>query len=80
MTLWEVSFDLGKFSLSFLDLNITPEGIIERDEIVFRNCLQNNIPIMMVLSGGYQRDNAEVIAKSVKNLYEKFNFNSELIV
>ncbi len=32
----------------------------------------------MLLSGGYQIENAEIIAKSIKNLYEKFNLNSEI--
>jgi hypothetical protein len=36
-------------------------------------CLKENIPICMVLSGGYQKINAEVIANSIKNLYEKFD-------
>lgn len=30
----------------------------------------------MVLSGGYQKINAEVIAKSIKNLYDKFDKNT----
>lgn len=58
-------------------MNLSSTGIIERDEIVFRSCLQNNIPIMMVLSGGYQIENAEIIAKSIKNLYEKFNLHAD---
>ena len=33
---------------------------------------------MMLLSGGYQMENAEIIARSIKNLYEKFNLNSDL--
>lgn len=36
-------------------------------------CIKNNIPVVMVLSGGYQKVNAKVIANSIKNLYEKFD-------
>jgi hypothetical protein len=36
-------------------------------------CLKNNVPICMVLSGGYQKINAKVIADSIKNLYDKFD-------
>lgn len=46
-------------------------GVIERDEIVFKYARSRNIPITMVLSGGYQRSNAEVIANSISNLHQK---------
>lgn len=52
-------------------MSITPQGIVERDEIVFTNARQNNIPILMVLSGGYQLNNARVIANSIQNLKRK---------
>lgn len=34
-------------------LNISEQGIIDRDETVFRECFDENIPVVMVLSGGY---------------------------
>ena len=46
-------------------------GVIERDETVFRWARSRNSPITMVLSGGYQRSNAEVIANSLNNLHQK---------
>eukprot|EP00698_Gefionella_okellyi_P006878 TRINITY_DN1660_c0_g1_i1.p1 TRINITY_DN1660_c0_g1~~TRINITY_DN1660_c0_g1_i1.p1 ORF type:complete len:288 (+),score=44.67 TRINITY_DN1660_c0_g1_i1:236-1099(+) len=49
-------------------LDVSEQGIIQRDEIVFREAMARNIPIVMLLSGGYQRSNAEVIAKSIDNL------------
>ena len=55
------------------NLNITKNGIIQRDEIVFKHALNNKIPILMVLSGGYQLQNAPTIAESLTNLIEKFN-------
>lgn len=47
------------------------QGIIERDEIVFRKARHLSIPIFMVLSGGYQRVTARVIADSILNLRSK---------
>ena len=34
-------------------LSITEQGIIMRDELIFKHCLERNIPIVMILSGGY---------------------------
>jgi histone deacetylase 11 len=52
-------------------LNITASGIIERDEIVFRNCRERHIPIVMVLSGGYTQESAQIISNSIMNLIDK---------
>lgn len=54
-------------------LNISPEGIIKRDEMMFQLAKQvYKVPIVMLLSGGYQRTNAPVIADSIENLISKF--------
>jgi histone deacetylase 11 len=34
-------------------LNISPQGIVMRDEAVFQECFDAKVPIVMVLSGGY---------------------------
>ena len=39
-----------------------------RDFLVFSEARRRGIPIVMVTSGGYQRNNAEVIANSILNL------------
>ena len=52
-------------------LKVTKEGIITRDEVVFNLCKQRNIPIVMVLSGGYTLQSAEIITTSLKNLHNK---------
>jgi histone deacetylase 11 len=52
--------------------NITEGGVIKRDEIVFDNAFKFGIPVVMLLSGGYQKKSARVISKSIKNLFEKF--------
>ena len=55
-------------------LNITEDGIIARDELVVRHCYQDNkVPIVMLLSGGYQISNAPVIAESIRNLCKQFD-------
>lgn len=57
------------------DLSITEEGIIKRDEFVFKNAFDNKIPILMVLSGGYDRKSGYIIAKSINNLIVKYGLN-----
>lgn len=54
-------------------MNISAEGIMERDRIVFQQCLDKQIPVVMLLSGGYQKSNAEVIARSIANLKQSLN-------
>lgn len=52
-------------------LNISQDGIIHRDEMVFRFAKQQGIPIVMTLSGGYTKESAQIIGKSIANLLEK---------
>jgi len=54
------------------DLMVSADGIIQRDEMVFREAMQKKIPVVMLLSGGYQQSNARVIADSIVNLNQKF--------
>ncbi|XP_058451615.1 histone deacetylase 11 [Malaya genurostris] len=49
-------------------LDITPAGVIERDEIVFQMAQARHVPLVMLLSGGYLRSSARVIADSILNL------------
>ncbi|TAL27560.1 MAG: histone deacetylase [Alphaproteobacteria bacterium] len=53
-------------------LDITPEGVIKRDEMVFGYALDRKVPIVMLLSGGYQRSTVQVISDSILNLKKKF--------
>jgi histone deacetylase 11 len=52
--------------------SISAEGIQMRDQIVFDLAFKYQVPILMVLSGGYLKKNASVIAASVNNIYKKF--------
>ena len=54
------------FSLVFLC-----QGIVKRDEIVFRAARRRGIPILMVTSGGYQKKTARIIADSILNLHHQ---------
>lgn len=45
--------------------------MIKRDEIVFDNAKIRNIPIVMLLSGGYTRQSPHVITNSILNLRDK---------
>jgi histone deacetylase 11 len=49
-------------------MGITAEGIVERDELVFKSALERNIPILMLLSGGYTRGSAKIIGRSIENI------------
>lgn len=51
-------------------MGITHAGIVKRDEIVFRNAVQREIPILMLLSGGYTKKSALIITDSIENLLE----------
>ena len=56
-------------------LGVSQEGLIERDEMVFQFALGKGVPILMLLSGGYQLINAQVIAQSIDNLAEKLHLD-----
>ena len=51
---------------------ITAKGLIKRDEIVFHYAFNKNVPIVMVFGGGYQKNNARIIADSITNLDQQF--------
>lgn len=52
-------------------LKISPDGVISRDEKVFRFAKEKKIPLVMLTSGGYMKTSARVIADSVVNLSKK---------
>eukprot|EP00271_Cylindrocystis_brebissonii_P023125 TRINITY_DN9381_c0_g1_i3.p2 TRINITY_DN9381_c0_g1~~TRINITY_DN9381_c0_g1_i3.p2 ORF type:complete len:125 (-),score=28.41 TRINITY_DN9381_c0_g1_i3:178-552(-) len=49
-------------------LKVSAEGVAQRDEMVFAYAREAKIPILMLTSGGYQKNNAKVIADSIANL------------
>lgn len=54
------------------NLQVTPQGVIARDELVFRFAFETKSPILMLLSGGYQQSNGPLIGQSIVNLARKF--------
>jgi hypothetical protein len=55
----------------------SPVGVITRDSEVFSRAFEREIPIVMLLSGGYQPNNAQVIASSIAQLDQKFQLIKE---
>lgn len=56
---------------------VPPQGIVKRDELVFRVVRGRQVPILMVTSGGYQKRTARIIADSILNLYSLGLIGSE---
>jgi histone deacetylase 11 len=56
------------------NLHISAQGVVMRDQLVFSRVLEREqpIPLLMVLSGGYQHSNAPCIAESIVNLSRRF--------
>lgn len=52
-------------------MKLSKQDIIDRDEFIFDQAKQHNIPLCMTLSGGYTRKSAEIIGSSLENLYQK---------
>jgi histone deacetylase 11 len=52
-------------------VSITQQGVIDRDFLVMNTFIKKNIPIVMVLSGGYSQESVQVICESLKNIYNK---------
>ncbi|XP_075795787.1 histone deacetylase 11 isoform X5 [Pelodiscus sinensis] len=59
-------------------LAISPQGIVKRDEVVFKAARSHRIPILMVTSGGYQKRTARIIADSILNLHNLGLIDKEL--
>lgn len=57
-------------------LNITRNGVIERDLIVFKAVRNRSIPIVMLLSGGFSKIAAEAVGSSITRLHEEGLINS----
>jgi len=49
-------------------MRISKAGIIERDYFVFEQAIGKQIPILMVLSGGYSEESAEIIGQSIEQI------------
>mmetsp|Transcript_19899 Transcript_19899/g.36748 ORF Transcript_19899/g.36748 Transcript_19899/m.36748 type:complete len:387 (+) Transcript_19899:4229-5389(+) len=54
------------------NLSLSRQAIIRRDHTVFEAGISKSIPVVMLLSGGYQQSNAPVIADSIQSLMQHF--------
>ncbi|MEG3619372.1 histone deacetylase [Magnetovibrio sp. PR-2] len=54
-------------------LDVSPEGMAARDLAVFLAAKELEIPIVMTLSGGYQKSNADHIGKSIIGILTAFD-------
>lgn len=52
--------------------DVSEQGVIKRDELVFQAAIENKIPILMLLAGGYTKESSLVISNSINNLQNKF--------
>ncbi len=50
-------------------MKVSEEGVKQRDAFVFQQARQRNIPIAMVLSGGYSKRSASAISESINILF-----------
>ncbi|OCQ96616.1 deacylase [Limnothrix sp. PR1529] len=51
-------------------LDISAQGVLSRDILVFKTLLELKIPFVMVLSGGYTKDSYLLIANSIRYLID----------
>lgn len=58
-------------------MKVSAAGVAARDEMVFQAAADAGVPICMVLSGGYARNNYRVVAASLANLLRKFRLVGE---
>lgn len=49
-------------------LDVSPEGVLERDLFVVQTLRGRGIPTVMLLSGGYTRESYKLVARSVGEL------------
>jgi histone deacetylase 11 len=53
-------------------LQISEQGILERDKLVFKTLIDANIPLIMLPSGGYSKMSHILIANSIKYILENW--------
>ncbi len=53
------------------DFELTPDGIVQRDALVFAEAARRNVPIVMVLGGGYTDQAWNVQYRSIASLIEE---------
>lgn len=54
-------------------LEMTPAGIVARDAMIVKQCVDHNVPVVLTLSGGYSPDAWRAQYQSIKNLIESYS-------
>ena len=71
---WLCQFKVMKGSTETLLLecrmDVSADGMAERDWRVWKKCRDQGVPVVMLLSGGYARGNAQIVAKSLARILE----------
>ncbi len=60
-------------------MEMTPQGIAERDSMVVDECVQRNIPVVMTLGGGYSEGAWEAQYASIRRIIIKHGLNGRPI-
>ena len=58
-------------------LKMTPEGIVNRDHAIVKECVKRKLPVVLTLSGGYSPEAWKSQYMSIKNLIEVYELTSE---
>ncbi len=70
-----VFFQAGCDTLSgdpLASLEMTEEGIIERDGMVIEACVRHNVPVLMLLGGGYSENAWHAQYASIRSILEEY--------
>ena len=57
-------------------LNVSQDGILERDMFIFETICRERLPCVMTLAGGYTKESSILVERSIRTLFE--NFGSQL--
>jgi acetoin utilization deacetylase AcuC-like enzyme len=49
-------------------MNLTKEGVVERDGMVYKLCFENSIPLVYTMGGGYQKEIEKIVEAHVGSL------------
>lgn len=58
-------------------LNMTPEGIRDRDAWIVQQCVDRGVPVVLTLSGGYSKDAWRTQYLSIKNLIQTYSTSKQ---
>lgn len=60
-------------------LEMTPEGIVKRDQLIVDACVKRKLPVVLTLSGGYSPDAWKSQYMSIKNLIDIYKLSEQKV-